>query len=271
MHKVGVFQSRLTATHSGLIQFFPVDNWKNEFDLAKEAGFDFIEWVVKSNTWGQNPILTPDGRNQIAEIKSRTGVDVQGICADVFMDTAIVSSEGEHLLDQLIDAAALANTMFLELPLLGASAPGQHFTSADLGAMLRQRSDVLAKNGMELFVEINLPPSEMLGFLEIINSDRVRINYDTGNSAYWGYSSAEEYQTYGSHFGSIHIKDCTPEDYSVPLGTGNFEFDPFFQGLADIGYKGDFTLQTERNTADFISAAKDYKFFVDQLISKYLG
>ena len=271
IHKVGVFQSRLTATHSGRIQFFPVDNWKREFDIAKEAGFAFIEWVVESNTLDLNPILTSHGRNQIAEVRHRTGVEVQGICADVFMDTPIVSKKGEDLLDQLISAAVLADTKFLELPLLGASTPEQQYTLYDLGEVLRRRSDTLAQNRTELFVEINLPPPEVSKFLEIINSDRVRINYDTGNSAYWGYSSIEECKIYGKHFGSVHIKDCTPEDYSVPLGTGSFEFDLFFSGLADIDYKGDFTLQTERNTPDFLSAAKKYKLFVDQLIAKHLG
>lgn len=270
MHKIGVFQSRLTATKSGQIQFFPVENWQNEFTIAAEVGFDFIEWVVESNSYNFNPILTPEGRREISQVIGSTGVMVQGICADVFMDTPIVSSEGLRMLDALIDAAATANTKFLELPLLGASEPSQHFTKAELGAALKQREQQLIDHGLHLFVEINLPPSAMAEFLAKLQTSTVLINYDTGNSAYWGYSSTKEYQAYGKMFGSIHIKDCTPEDYSVPLGTGNFEFDAFFAGLAEINYQGDFTLQTERNTEDFISAAKAYKFFVEQLIRKYL-
>jgi len=70
------------------------------------------------------------------------------------------------------------------------------------------------------------------------DSDRILINYDTGNSAYWGYNPDEEIRTYGKQIGNIHIKDVTLKDYSVPLGHGEVNFDQIFGLLKRGGLSG---------------------------------
>ena len=65
-------------------------------------------------------------------------------------------------------------------------------------------------------------------------SHRIQMNYDTGNSAYWQYDTDQEFSLYGSRIGNIHIKDCTPDEYSVPLGNGNVDFDKIFKSNSNF-------------------------------------
>jgi L-ribulose-5-phosphate 3-epimerase len=95
------------------------------------------------------------------------------------------------------------------------------------------------------------------------------MNYDTGNSAYWGYGVDDEIPLYGDRIGNVHIKDCTPEDYSVPLGEGNVDFDRTFQHLADVGYRGDFVLQAAR-AEDDVAVAMVYSRFTRRYVERYL-
>ena len=44
----GIVQGRLTISDE--LQKFPQSNWKNEFKVAKNLGFDFIELLVEENT-----------------------------------------------------------------------------------------------------------------------------------------------------------------------------------------------------------------------------
>ena len=122
---------------------------------------------------------------------------------------------------------------------------------------------------MNLFLEVSLKPSRVASFLSKVKSPLVKINYDTGNSAYWDYDTDKEFLLYGNRIGNVHIKDCTPEKYSVPLGKGSVNFDNTFQWPKKIQYSGNFVLQTARGNED-IKVAIDYREFTELYIRKYL-
>ena len=54
--RIGIMQGRLSKPLNGKIQSFPVNSWENEFYLAKNIGFELIEWVLDENV-KDNPIL----------------------------------------------------------------------------------------------------------------------------------------------------------------------------------------------------------------------
>ena len=47
--------------------------------------------------------------------------------------------------------------------------------------------------------------------------------------------------------GSVHIKDRVRGGGTVPLGTGDADFEATFKELSRIGYQGDITLQVARS------------------------
>jgi hexulose-6-phosphate isomerase len=75
----------------------------------------------------------------------------------------------------------------------------------------------------------------------------VTVNYDIGNSAALGYDPAEEIACYGSRITDIHVKDRERDGESVMLGTGDAQFERFFQALAPLDYKGPFIMQAYRD------------------------
>jgi sugar phosphate isomerase/epimerase len=65
----------------------------------------------------------------------------------------------------------------------------------------------------------------------------------------------------------VHIKDCTPEDYSVPLGRGNVDFELSFSLLREQGYAGDFILQAARGEDD-VALAREYFQFTKRWVQE---
>ena len=53
--RIGIMQGRLSRPLNGRIQSFPINTWEKEFYLAKEIGFELIEWVLDENI-KDNPI-----------------------------------------------------------------------------------------------------------------------------------------------------------------------------------------------------------------------
>ena len=112
---------------------------------------------------------------------------------------------------------------------------------------------------------------EMIEFFTYIETEKILINYDTGNSAYWGFDQLSEIGLYGHLIGSVHIKDCTPERYSVPLGEGNVDFPRIFSLLKRIDYSGDFILQMARGSDDYSTAQKSFSFTKKLLNNFFYG
>ena len=56
MYKYGIMQGRLTSPKDNRIQFFPKDEWIEEFGSAAQIGFDCIEWLYDLHDANINPI-----------------------------------------------------------------------------------------------------------------------------------------------------------------------------------------------------------------------
>ena len=90
-NKFGVMQGRLLPKYQGRYQAFPVGSWQNEFNIAKECGVDLIEFILDFNDADKNPLLEEGGVDQVKSTIKETGVSVQTICADYFMEAPLHS------------------------------------------------------------------------------------------------------------------------------------------------------------------------------------
>ena len=104
-----------------------------------------------------------------------------------------------------------------------------------------------SKYQINITLETDLNPISFLQLINQIDSDRIKINYDIGNSAAQGYNVIEELDTYGNRISDIHIKDRILNGGPVILGNGNADFDTFFWKLKQIDYKGPFIMQAYRD------------------------
>ena len=104
--------------------------------------------------------------------------------------------------------------------------------------------------GVCIIFESDFVPAELARFIKRLPVDTFGINYDIGNSAALGYSPSEEFVAYGERIVNVHVKDRVLGGTTVPLGTGNAQFEIVFTELARQGYKGKFILQTARATDD---------------------
>ena len=270
-NQIGFMQGRLSSvSKEGVIQEFPWETWKEEFSIAKECGFKLIEWIFESRDWERNPILLGSGRKEIIQLQKTYGIKVDSICCDYFMDHPLFENteKSQQVLENLIEASSEVGIRFIELPFIGKAAI-HNDNSPIIIKILNAFVPFIKEKGVNLLLEVSISPEKICKLLDRIPSQRIQLNYDTGNSAYWGYHPEDEIPVYGHRIGNIHIKDCTPADYSVPLGEGNVDFELIFNLLKEIKYQGNFVLQTARGKDDVSLAGKYYKF-TQSYIQRYL-
>ena len=250
---LGVIQGRLLPKYKGRYQAHPVGYWEDEFYIAKELNLDCIEFILDYNNISQNPLLNSDEFEKLQKVTLETGVIVKTICADYFMDAPLhsknnaVSATSMKILKMLLKTSTKLGVSDIVIPCVDNSSL-KNFEDVDRFVnQIKKVESEITERGINLSLETDLDPKRFLNLLNRIDSDRVTVNYDIGNSASLGFDPIEELDAYGERITDIHIKDRKMNNGPVMLGDGNADFKIFFDKLKEFNYQGPFIMQAYRD------------------------
>lgn len=277
-YSIGIMQGRLTPSKDRGIQFFPFDNWEQEFHAGKQVGIDEIEFIFDFDRYVENPLWTKEGEDKIRALIAETGVGVRHICADFFMRrpffrvTEDERKENVEILKKLILAASEIGSVGIEIPLVDNSSIKTQEEEDAFVSSVKECLPLAEEKNIAIGLEIDYPPQKFVALLARFNHPLLKANYDSGNSAGLGYEPHEEITTLGSLLSNVHIKDRKFQGTTVTLGTGSTDFSAFFQGLKETRYKGSFILQVARGAdgkePETIRGQMDFvKGYIDQYLS----
>ena len=128
--------------------------------------------------------------------------------------------------------------------------------------------DLAKEIGMKISLETDLDANSFKNLLERINREHVQANYDIGNSASLGYDPVKELEAYGHKILNVHVKDRELNGTTVPLGSGNANFELVFSKLNEIRYAGGITMQAARGEND-IEIAKKQLLYTQELLEQF--
>ena len=250
---IGVMQGRLLPKYHGRYQAHPVGYWQEEFPKAAALGLDCIEFILDFDGAEKNPLLRPDGLEEILRIVDESGVAVKTVCADILMEAPLHHTDdrivnfSQDVLVRLFDNGRVLGLTDIVIPCVDKSSMEDRSAQDRFVNYLRPLVEKAEVFGINLSLETDLAPVPFAELLERFGSRRVTVNYDTGNSAALGFDPVEELACYGNRISDIHIKDRIRAGGSVELSTGDTQFYRFFEALGQFGYTGPFILQAYRD------------------------
>ena len=279
MNTIGIMQGRLSPPIGGRIQSFPVDTWCDEFSLAREAGLDCIEWIYEAETEAVNPLRTDAGVAEIRRLMEDSGVAMWSVCADYYMAERLITSDGTpqeagvaHL-TWLVGRACLLGVRYIVLPFVDESSLRSSKEVGGLLVVLESIMPAAEQSGVELHLETDLKPTDLVAVLEPVSHPLARANYDIGNSASLGRDPVEELTLIGPWLGSVHVKDRVLGGGTVPLGTGSADFATCFHLICAADFRGPFILQAarEEGLSEVELAIRNRRFVEEQLAAVASG
>jgi len=271
-NEIGIMQGRLSPRIDGKIQAYPASTWQKEFEIAQEIGYAAIEWIVEKPV-ETNALMTTSGKTEIKKVIASTGVRIDYVCADIFMQqplvrmTEVTKSQNREYLLEILKNAKEVGAIGVEIPFVDNSSikcdtEKQEFIDVMQGAFK------LAKDlDLKISLETDLPPIAFKELLEQIGLDFVQANYDIGNSASLGFDPKEELDAYGQRILNVHVKDRKLGGTTVPLGTGSADIQGVLMKLNEIGYAGGITMQAARGEND-IDVAKEQLSYTLEIIER---
>ena len=242
-------QGRLSPSIDNKIQAFPHNHWKNEFHIAKEIGFELIEWIVDDEN---NPIFDDKQIEEILKLSDKFGIKINSLCADIFMEKFLFKTSKEQInqnikiLEKLIHQCQKSKIKILELPFVDSSSLENLEHQKEIITNLESIKSTAENCNVILGLETDLPPNMFAKLLEKFDSPNIKANYDIGNSISKNYDPLTELDILKKWIVNVHVKDRYKGGNTVPLGLGDVNFEKFFQKLDSIDYRGDLIIQGAR-------------------------
>ena len=266
--EIGIIQGRLSPRIDGKIQAYPADTWQKEFEIAKEIGYSAIEWIVEKPL-EINALMLKSGIKEINQIISKTGVRIDFVCADLFMQQPLVrmsqeirEENKEYLKNILLNAKEVGATG-VEIPFVDASSIKNEFEKNELISCMQEAFELAKEIGMKISLETDLNPKNFKELLDRIGLNHVQANYDIGNSASLGFDPVEEIDAIGNRILNVHVKDRKLGSTTVPLGTGDADIKLSLSKLSEVSYLGGITMQAARGEDDIDVAKSQLKYTLE--------
>ncbi|MDA9171066.1 sugar phosphate isomerase/epimerase [Alphaproteobacteria bacterium] len=238
-NNIGVMQGRLLPKYKNRFQAFPVNTWAKEFKIAQKFNIKNIEFIFDYNLYNKNPLYTSFGIKKIKNFVKTTGVSVKSICADYFMESPIFLSGNYFLVNKIIIKKLIKNAFILGvtdivIPCVDNSSLNNKEKKSRATIFLNSLALYLKKYNVNIALETDLNPRDFLVFVGNLQSDRIKINYDIGNSASLGFDLLEEIKAYSHLISNIHIKDRYLKGGSCLIGDGAINLDLFFNYINKV-------------------------------------
>lgn len=228
-------------------------------ERIRDAGIDHLELALRGHDFGglvipESAVVTEKADDATAQSfcdhLAKHQVKVSG-CNVGGAD--IRTREGVELTQRRIRFSA----RWFKVPLVvsGAGQPADAAERRTIIEHLRQIGDTAGEQGITVALETHKGPTQnadaMLALMEELDHPQVRLNFDTGNIAYYnaGVNPADELEKVKHLVRNVHVKDNRGgfEDWYFPaVGDGGaVDFTRIRETLDGIGYTGAYTVEIE--------------------------
>jgi L-ribulose-5-phosphate 3-epimerase len=228
-------------------------------EQIRAAGIDHLELALRGHNFGglvipESAVITEKANNATVtafqKLLKTHGVTVSG-CNVGGAD--IRTKEGVELTERRIRFAA--RWFGVKLCVTGAGQPADLYERHAVIGHLRRMGDTAAGCGVTLALEthkgLTQNATAMLKLINEINHEHVKLNFDTGNIAYYnqGVDPCAELERVKDHVRNVHLKDNRGqfEDWYFPAvgDGGSVNFTRVREILDGVGFMGPYTIEIE--------------------------
>jgi L-ribulose-5-phosphate 3-epimerase len=224
-----------------------------------ETGIDHLELALRGHNFGG--LVIPESAVITEKADDHTA---QGFCAHLLAHGVTISGcnvggadirtrEGVELTARRIRFAA--RWFAVKICVSGAGQPVDTAERQTIITHLRQLGETAGECGVTLALETHKGPTQnaeaMLALMSDVDHPRVRLNFDTGNIAYYnqGANPCDELEKVKHLVRNVHLKDNRGghEDWYFPaLGEGGaVDFTRIRETLDSVGFPGPYTIEIE--------------------------
>ncbi|MDO8553017.1 MAG: sugar phosphate isomerase/epimerase family protein [bacterium] len=268
---IGILQGRLTPSSGRGIQFFPKDNWEQEFSDAREIGLGAIELLMRPKGLREHPLMTEAGRTRLREIRDTTHIAIPSVHGYYVPEDGYAKDLFDIVHATADLGAKVILVSFFHEKKLGILPDATWKRAHELLAPAARHA---AQLGITLGIEAELPAQTVLDFImQSETPSAFGSYYDLGNQFACGFPVVDEIRLLNTKIAGVHIKDRllntdpNEESTSVPFGEGCADLPAALNALRDIGYRRPLILQGARKEdGGELALNAQYKKYIEECL-----
>lgn len=242
-------------------------NWSKKIDIAKEAGYDFIEMSIDESDrrlrrldWSIPEI------EEFRKLLHKKSFEIRSMCLSGHRRFPFGShDENKRKKAYVIIKKAIKLASELGIKNIQLAGYDNYYeestkeTKKNFIKGLKYSAKLAEKENIMLSIEIM--DTEFIGtidraikYIDLIDSPYLKIYPDIGNLTQWTDSISEQLKKGRKHMVGVHIKDTKPGVFKeVPFGEGSVNFKNTFKILEEINYNGPLLIEMWANNDVIIS------------------
>lgn len=254
---LGIMQGRLLdPLNSSDLDWFPINNWEDEFSLAQQLGFQTIELVFDRKKDKRNPLYSYEGRKRLKKKFTENKLIPYSSCINYIIDYPLSDADIFEDVKESISYLKEIGINNVILPLFDRSSIEKN----NMIPCIKKLVDIAEKKNMLILIETDKSGEDVSKYLSNIMSKNLGLVYDIGNASYFGHDIARDLDLLQNKIMHIHIKDKDKNGINVKLGTGIANLSAFFEHPVIQSYSGFFTLETSRENDSYKTASYNLEY-----------
>lgn len=222
---IGIVQGRLTSSPIKRLQFFP-KNWSQEFKIAGQLGYNFIEFFTERKFNKKNPIWNSILIKRYLKLSKKYNLKTINFCDDYIISNSIETKKTQVYLSKLLINLRKLKIKNLILPMYGKS----NLNDKNYYKYVKPLKNIVNKsNNIKILIESNISPYEFFELKKKINSNKFLFLFDTGNRINLKRNMYQDFETMYHFIEHIHIKDKNINNENVKINSGLVDFNKFFK------------------------------------------
>ncbi len=238
---------------------FGADGVRVAVERLKSTGLEYLELALRGHNFGglvipESAVITEKATDAEAgaflDLLAETGVGISGCNVG---GANILTPDG---LDLTLRRIRFAKRWFgVDVVISGAGQPSNDAERATMIRSLRTIGEEAARLELTVALETHKGPTQnaaaMLALMSALDHPHVRLNFDTGNIAYYnkGVDPVDELARVKHLVRNVHVKDSRGgfEDWYFPAvgDGGSVDFTRVREILDDVGFLGPYTIEIE--------------------------
>jgi hexulose-6-phosphate isomerase len=217
--------------------------------------------------------MTEAGRTKIKQLSKENKIAIPSLYGACFTQAPFWKTKGQDQIElvsifaKVLHACADLGIKYIVLPLIEDAALAGPEEQNVLEEILLNFVPTLQKLKLMIVFKSLYPPEQRAKVISHYPADCFSLNFDMGNSASLGWNPEQEITLLGGRIGNVHVDDRMRGGEMVPLGEGAVNFPKVFSTLKNVGYNGNYILQTARAAeGQQLEALRRYTRFVAELL-----
>lgn len=261
--KFGITQGRLTESKS--LQSIP-ENWKREFKIANDIGYDYVELITLNNKDNKNPLFNLKNQTLIKNLIKKNSKLIKSIVCDTYIINHSISSVNTKLYYlNLIKILFNIKCEILIVPINNFHFSKKQFLKKIYNFI--KFFNLYSKNKIKIFFEFDLKISDIKKIVNYFDEKDIVLSlvFDTGNHFKNNKNFYKEIKDLKKYIKMFHFKSRNLKNKNIKFSNGLVNFDKVVKILKEINFEGNITFESSRGSDPIKTAKENLKIIHDSI------